>query len=144
MKRLTLVSLFVISVLVLSACGFHTGLSSILKPASATSKTAKKIKATHTPPSPSSASAATLAPADNTISIKDSVFTPNSLQVSVGTTVTWVNNDTVQHTVTSDTSLFDSGPIAPGAKFTYTFAQAGTFAYHCTLVKSMAATITVQ
>jgi len=66
------------------------------------------------------------------------------MQVSVGTTVTWVNNDTVQHTVTSDTALFDSGPIEPGAKFTYTFTQAGAFAYHCTLVKSMTATITVQ
>jgi plastocyanin len=141
MKRLTFVSLFVISVFVLSACGFHTGLGSILNPSAATSKTAKKIKATHTPPSPGSA---TSAPADNTISIKDSAFTPASMQISVGTTVTWVNNDTVQHTVTSDTSLFDSGPIAPGAKFTYTFAQAGTFAYHCTLTKSMAASITVQ
>ena len=71
-------------------------------------------------------------------------FTPATTQVAVGTTVTWVNNDTVQHTVTSDTKLFDSGPIDPGGKFTYTFTQAGTFAFHCSIHTSMTGSITVQ
>jgi plastocyanin len=140
MKRLTFVTLFVLSILLMSACSLHTGLGSAINPSAAAAKPAKKVKATHTPPSPSSTSL----PADNTISIKNSAFTPNTSQVSVGTTVTWVNNDTVQHTVTSDTNLFDSGQIEPGGKFTYTFTQAGSFAYHCTLVKTMTGTITVQ
>jgi plastocyanin len=66
------------------------------------------------------------------------------LQISTGSTVTWVNNDTVQHTVTSDTNVFDSGPIDPGGKFTYTFTQSGSFSYHCGIHKSMTASITVQ
>jgi plastocyanin len=140
MKRYTIATLFVVSVLLLSSCGFRTGLGSILNPSSNSAKPAKKVKATHTPPAPSASTAAS----DNTISIKDMAFTPNSLQIKVGATVTWVNNDTVQHTVTSDTKVFDSGPIEPGANFTYTFTQAGSFAYHCDIHKSMIATITVQ
>ena len=143
MKRLTFVTMLIVSAMLLSSCGLHLGLSSILNPSSGTPKsTAKKIKATHTPPSPGSSSQAT--PAANTLSIKNTAFTPNSLQVAVGTTVTWVNNDTVQHTVTSDTKLFDSGPLDPGGKFTYTFTQAGTFAFHCSIHSSMTGTITVQ
>jgi plastocyanin len=71
-------------------------------------------------------------------------FAPNVLQIKVGTTVTWVNNDTVQHTITSDTKLFDSGPIDPGAKFTYTFTQTGSFAFHCNIHNTMTGSITVQ
>ena len=147
MKRYTIVILFVVSVLLLSSCGFHTGLGSVLNPSSNTAKSAKKVKATHTPPAPGASTAATSTPSsatDNTISIKNMAFTPNNLQIKAGTTVTWVNNDTVQHTVTSDTKVFDSGPIDPGSNFTYTFTQAGSFTYHCDIHKSMTATITVQ
>jgi plastocyanin len=66
------------------------------------------------------------------------------LQIPTGATVTWVNNDTVQHTITSDTNVFDSGPIDPGGKFTYTFTQPGSFSYHCSIHKSMTASITVR
>jgi plastocyanin len=142
MKRYTIATLFVVSVLLLSSCGFHTGLGSVLNPSSNSAKPAKKVKATHTPPAPGASTSATAS--DNTVSIKDMAFTPNNLQIKVGATVTWVNNDTVQHTVTSDTKVFDSGPIEPGANFTYTFTQAGSFAYHCDIHKSMIATIAVQ
>ena len=160
MKRFSFVSLLIVSALLLSSCSMHLGLGSILNPGAATAKPAdKKIKATHTPPAPGSgakattaasggSTAATAAPAgssaDNTISIKDMAFAPATLQVAVGTTVTWVNDDTVQHTVTSDTKVFDSGSIDPGGKFTYTFTQAGTFAFHCSIHSSMTGTITVQ
>jgi plastocyanin len=154
MKRFTFLALLVVSAMLLSSCGLHLGLGSILNPSSGTAKPAvKKIKATHTPPAPGSSAKATTAADSNatpaassadTISIKDSAFTPNNLEVAVGTTVTWINNDTTQHTVTSDTNLFDSGPIDPGNKFTYTFTQAGTFAFHCTIQTSMTGTITVQ
>jgi plastocyanin len=70
-------------------------------------------------------------------------FQPPNLQVKVGTSVTWMNNDTTQHTVTSDTSAFDSGVLAPGAMFSFTFNQTGTFNYHCNIHTFMKGTITV-
>src|SRR6476620_723459 len=49
----------------------------------------------------------------NTVSVKNMAFSPASLSVTPGTTVTWVNNDGVAHTVTADDGTFDSGSIAP-------------------------------
>ena len=62
--------------------------------------------------------------------MKNSVFSNANLQVTMGTTVTWINNDTTVHTVTADNGSFDSGDITPGASFNYTFSSAGTFAYY--------------
>jgi plastocyanin len=77
------------------------------------------------------------------VTIKGFAFTPGTLTIKVGTTVKWTNQDSVAHTVTSDTGLFDSGDLAAGDTFSYTFTQAGTFAYHCTMHPSMTATIVV-
>ena len=76
-------------------------------------------------------------------------FSPASVTIKVGTTVTWKNTTAVSHTVTSDDGKsFDSGaanPIAPqSGTFSFTFATAGTFAYHCTIHPFMKATIIVQ
>jgi len=67
-------------------------------------------------------------------------FSPNPLTVAPGTTVTWTNTDTVSHTVTSGKSsdnttgtLFDSGLVKPTKTFQYTFANAGTFNFFCTV-----------
>ncbi len=68
-------------------------------------------------------------------------YSPAVLSVAVGTTVTWINNDLVFHTITSGSSngttatadgRFDSGEVQPGESFEYTFDEAGTFDYHCT------------
>jgi plastocyanin len=77
------------------------------------------------------------------VTISNFTFQPSSLQVHVGTTVTWTNNDSTAHTVTSDTSSFNSGTLAPGGTFAFTFTQAGTFSYHCNIHPSMHGTITV-
>jgi plastocyanin len=53
----------------------------------------------------------------------------NPLVVNVGSTVTWTNNDTVDHDVASDTGVFDSGNLSPGQTFSYTFPTAGTYPY---------------
>src|SRR5579864_8150844 len=68
-------------------------------------------------------------------------FTPNPLSVTPGTTVTWKNTDTVSHYVTSGQpsdnttgTVFDSGNlIKPGGTYQFTFANAGTFNYFCTV-----------
>lgn len=78
------------------------------------------------------------------ISIQNFAFNPDSVTVSVGTTVTWTNNDTVSHTVTSTDGAFDSGNIAPGDTFTFTFSTAGSFSYICSYHPNMTATVVVQ
>ncbi len=157
MKKLTFGSMLVIVALLLSSCQFHTGLGSLLsgKKSSTNATPTKHIRATHTPPSPKTPSAnqttaaptmasTVAAPASNAVSITSAGFQPNALSVKVGTTVTWTNNDSAAHTVTSDTAgVFDSGPINQGATFTFTFSQAGTFTYHSTSDPSMTGTVTV-
>jgi plastocyanin len=85
------------------------------------------------------------------VSIVDFGFTPATLTVSAGTTVTWSNTGAVIHSVTSDTGAFDSSPscptgpcINPGASFSHVFAQAGTFAYHCKVHPNMTGTVVVN
>ena len=70
-------------------------------------------------------------------------FSPASFTVSAGGTVSWYNGDTNTHSVTSDSGAFESGNLAPGARWSHTFAQPGTYAYHCTPHPLMTGTIVV-
>jgi plastocyanin len=72
-----------------------------------------------------------------------STFTPGNLNVTVGSTVTWQNRDSVAHTSTSDTGAWNS-TIAPGDSFSRTFTTAGSFAYHCTVHSGMTGTVIVK
>lgn len=71
-------------------------------------------------------------------------FSPQTLNITVGTIVIWKNNTTAPHTVNSDNGTFDSGTISPGATFSFKFTQAGTFAYHCNIHPFMTATVIVK
>ena len=71
-------------------------------------------------------------------------FVPGNLEISVGTTVTWTNTDSVGHTSTSNGSGWDSGLIAPGRGFSFTYQTAGTFPYHCTIHPGMVGTVVVR
>ncbi len=71
-------------------------------------------------------------------------FSPNPINVSPGTTITWRNDDTVTHTSTSTTGVWDSGSLAPNASFSRTFPSAGTFPYLCTIHPNMVGTVNVQ
>lgn len=91
--------------------------------------------------------------AQNVMIITDSsgsfAFSPATLTIKAGTTVTWKNTTAVAHTVTSDDGKsFDSGmanPIAAqSGTFSFTFTSPGTFAYHCAIHPFMKATIIVQ
>ena len=76
-------------------------------------------------------------------------YTPSNLTIQGNTTVTWTNNDTVLHTVTSGnpnegpSRLFDSSLIGPNNQFNYTFSAEGQFKYYCTLHPFMTGTVTV-
>jgi amicyanin len=65
------------------------------------------------------------------VKIANFAFDPANITVPVGTTVTWTNLDSVSHTVTSDTGVFESGTLSHNATFSYTFNSRGTFSYSC-------------
>ena len=80
------------------------------------------------------------------ISITDDMkFNPEDLTINVGDTVTWTNNDGMGHTATSTDgpASFDSGNIASGGTWSFTFTEVGTYEYKCDYHSSMTATITV-
>jgi plastocyanin len=82
-----------------------------------------------------------------TINIANMMFSPSQITVAVGGSVTWTNNDSIAHTVTDDLSNVDgpnSGNIAPGASYTFTFKKAGSYQYHCDIHHSMRGTIVVK
>ncbi len=64
--------------------------------------------------------------------------------VSVGQTVTVTNEDSVGHTWTADGGEFDSGMIAGGESFEFTFDEPGEFEYSCSIHPQMTGTITVE
>jgi plastocyanin len=81
-------------------------------------------------------------------------YSPNPIQVSVGTTVTWTNNDSQPHTVTSGSNgqpdnKFNSSPnftplLNPGQTFSFTFTEAGEYPYYCMLHPNMVGTVNVS
>jgi plastocyanin len=77
------------------------------------------------------------------VAIRDFAFSPASLTVAVGTTVTWTDDDTATHTVTADDGSFDSRNLSSGGTFSRTFTASGTYAYHCAIHSSMKGTIVV-
>ena len=76
--------------------------------------------------------------------LKDTAYAPNPLTVTVGTVVTFVNNDTTTHDATAVTGGFATGPIFAGRSATVTLATAGTFQYFCTIHPGMTGTLRVQ
>lgn len=80
----------------------------------------------------------------STVTIQNMAFNPSTLHITGGTTITWINKDNIAHQVVSDTGLFDSGILAPGDSFNYTFNQAGDYPYHCSIHPSMVGIIVVS
>jgi plastocyanin len=67
-----------------------------------------------------------------------------TIEIEVGTTVEWKNNDPLLHSVTADNKSFDSGVIQPGKTYRHTFTRAGTFRFHCVPHPFMTGTIVVK
>jgi plastocyanin len=95
---------------------------------------------TGTTPAPSG----TGGPGTNAVFIQGMSYSPATISVSAGTTITWTNKDAVAHTVTSSSGAFDSGSIAPNGTWTFKFTAAGTYNYICTFHSSMAGTVMVN
>ncbi len=79
----------------------------------------------------------------NKVSISSTGFSPASITVVNGATVTWTNKDTAMHTVTSADGSISSGDIAGGSSFTKTFSSEGTFNYFDTHNTAMVGVVIV-
>jgi plastocyanin len=85
------------------------------------------------------------AAAEVAVDIRNFAYSPNPVEIAVGDTVTWTNQDEVPHTATGDDrGVLQSGTIAPGASFRQVFPEAGEFAYHCEFHPNMSGTVVVQ
>ena len=79
------------------------------------------------------------------VTMKDIKFNPSTVNVKVGDTVTWTNDDSVGHDVTGDGFKSGSaGGLAGGDTFKHKFAKAGTFKYQCTVHPGMTGEVVVK
>jgi len=78
------------------------------------------------------------------VKIDNFSFGPQTLAVSVGTTVVWTNRDDIPHTVVSTDGVFKSKVRDTDEKFSYTFTKAGTYPYFCSVHPKMTGKVVVQ
>lgn len=81
----------------------------------------------------------------STVTIQNFAFSPATIEVKKGTTVTWTNNDSVTHTVTETDGQAGpkSGELDPGKSYSFTYNSVGTFKYDCSIHTSMTGSVTV-
>lgn len=77
------------------------------------------------------------------VRIVNFAFRPRRVEIARGTRVRWTNEDSVAHTTTSTTGLWNSGSLATGDTFSRVFRTRGTFRYHCTIHPDMTGKVVV-
>jgi|SRR5687768_2357619 len=85
-----------------------------------------------------------VAAASGSVTISDFSYSPGTITINQGDTVTWVNNGPTPHSATSSSGAFDTGIYPKGQSRSHTFNEAGTFAYICTPHPFMKGTVVVQ
>jgi plastocyanin len=78
------------------------------------------------------------------VDVIDNDFTPRTLTVNKGATVTWKFTGDIPHNVTDDRGAFASDTLGHGEEFTRTFDAPGIFYYYCTIHHGMLGTLTVK
>jgi plastocyanin len=101
-----------------------------------TTTTTTPLPTTTTKPPPTTTS--------NQVIIAGYKFTPQTIVVKARATVTWMNQDPEDHTVTSDVAGIFDKPIAAGGSVSIIFATPGTYPYHCSIHAEMQGTVIVQ
>ena len=84
------------------------------------------------------------APQTPTVTIDNFVFSPMTIEIAKGSTVTWVNKDDIPHVVASTTGKFKSRAIDTDGNFSFTFAEPGTYEYYCSVHPKMTGKIVVK
>ena len=82
--------------------------------------------------------------ADMEVKIDSFAFAPQRVTVKAGTTVTWINDDDIPHTVASSTKTFKSSALDTKDKFSFTFTTPGAYEYFCSLHPHMTGAIVVE
>ena len=82
--------------------------------------------------------------AATTVKIDNFVFGPAAITVTVGTTVTWVNEDDIPHNIVADDKSFRSKVLDTDEKFSFTFTKAGTYDYFCSIHPHMTGKVVVK
>jgi plastocyanin len=80
----------------------------------------------------------------NEVYIINSAFDPASITITKGTTLTWTNKESITHSVTSDSLIFNSGDMSKDQTFSYTFNTIGTYPYRCIYHNNMKGKVIVQ
>ena len=90
-------------------------------------------------------SASTAKPAGkNAVTIQNFAFSPATITIKAGQSVTWTNEDSIGHSATADDNSWDTGVLPQGKSKSITFAKAGTYTYHCSVHPNMKAEVIVQ
>ncbi len=79
-----------------------------------------------------------------TVKIANFTFSPADLTITLGTTVTWVNNDDIPHALVETEKTFRSKALDTDDNFSFTFTTPGEFTYFCSLHPHMTGKITVK
>ena len=138
-------------------CDFHGNMRGTIIVLAAGSTTPPPAPPTTVPPAPPTITppaappAAPAAPAppaapgaavtNLSVTIANNLFSPSPVTVNAGSTVTWINNDTVTHTATADDQSFTSGLLKKTTSWSHTFATPGTFTYFCEIHPEMTGTV---
>ena len=77
------------------------------------------------------------------VKIDNFSYMPHDITVAAGTTIIWVNNDDIPHTVVSTTDLFKSKALDTDDKFSFKFDKPGTYEYFCSIHPKMTAKVIV-
>jgi amicyanin len=79
-----------------------------------------------------------------TVGMDHNTFIPSEITVAPGTTVTWVNNEAMPHTVVDQNKGFRSKMLAKDARFSFTFTTAGDYDYLCSIHPNMKGKVIVK
>lgn len=129
MKKIVIAS-FLVTVIFLIGCGSYYGTSTPATPVQTQ------------PPAATQAPAPAAASKVHQVTIKNFAFNPAVITIKKGDTVNWTNEDSVPHTVTG--AGFDSRTLSPGKSYSYTFNDAGSYDYVCSIHPNMKAKVVAQ
>lgn len=135
--------------LVLAGCGGSTTANTPPAPTATTAPAPTATSAPATTPTAAASPTSSGSGATAKASIEGTStfgFSPTTMSIKAGTTVTWTNNTQAPHTVSSDSGdpmSFNGSLDSNGSTFSFTFTQPGTYHYHCSVHPYMTATITV-
>ncbi len=80
----------------------------------------------------------------NAVAIKNFAYSPATITVKAGQSITWTNQDSAGHSATADDNSWDTGVLPQGQSKALQFNKKGTFTYHCSVHPDMKATVIVQ